>query len=310
MINEEEMYKVYTICNDFCTNLDKVLVGLENVKRVTVASMLCDTNSKILLIGNTGVGKTTLAKSLENNFISEYISIISDLLPSDIQKQLKDKSNMQFLHLGEINRANGRVQSAFIDLFSENQINIGGVSYPFSDYYVFATRNTEDISGIFNIPYAIYDRFDVSIFYDDLTDDEIRNLIFGNFEPAITEKFLSLKDLQFTKEVVKKFPVDKASEDVMMEACKIINNMEINHQKLFSGPNIRARKFLLKLAKLNAIINGRNKILPSDIVDYVEYVYRHRVNQNVAMMEDENVLKEFKKAKSQIAAIKRQRIRK
>lgn len=308
-MNEEEFNKVYTICNDFCTNLDKILIGQENVKRITVASMLCDTNSKFLLIGNTGVGKTTLAKSLANHFNSEKIAITSDLLPSDIQEQLKDKRDMQFLHIDEFNRASGKVQSAFIELFSEKQMTIGGIKYPFSDFYVFATQNSADIAGIFNVPQAMYDRFDVSIFFEELTGQEKRNLIFSDFAPTVSNFSLSLNDLQFTKDVVQRFSIDQKSEDIMMKSFQIIDNMRIERQKLFAGSNIRAHKFLLKLAKLNAIINGRNYILSSDIVDYVNYVYRHRINQNVAVMDDENVLECFEKTKDRIEDIKRQRIR-
>lgn len=304
--------KVMETYQSTISSLDEVLIGQKNVKKVIASSILCDSNSKILLTGNTGTGKTTLSKFLGSSFCLERISVTSDMIPSDIQEQLRNKPRMNFLQIDEFNRASGKVQSAFIELFAEKQMSIGGVQYKFDDFYVFATQNSADISGIFNVPQAVYDRFDVNVYFDDLTEEEKRFLLFSEFEPA-TMSSLSLEELKLCKIAVSKFQSGKSKgeikkdEDVMMKAFEIIDSMTMKEKKMFAGSNIRAHKFALKLAKINALANGRNYLLSADIADFVNYLYMHRIDQNIARIGDYEVEERFYDVKQQILSIKRRK---
>ena len=127
MITDRHIEGVVRVYNSTISTLDQVLVGQRKVKKVVATALMCDTNSKILLTGNTGVGKTTLSNFLASSFCSERISVTSDMIPSDIQEQLKKNSAMQFLQVDEFNRASGKVQSTFIELFAEHQMSVAGV---------------------------------------------------------------------------------------------------------------------------------------------------------------------------------------
>ena len=81
--------------------------------------------------------------------------------------------------------------------------------------------------------------------------------------------------------------------------------MALDGQRLFGGSNIRAHKFALKLAKLTALRNGRSQIFPSDIVDFVNYIYMHRIDQNIACIGEKQVLDKFDEVKSKILSMKR-----
>lgn len=117
----DNINKVIQIYENTILALNQVLVGQDEVKKVVASSILSDTNSKILLTSNTGMGKTTLANYLASGFNSERISVTSDMIPSDIQEQLKRNTNLNFLHIDEFNRASGKVQSTFIELFAKNK---------------------------------------------------------------------------------------------------------------------------------------------------------------------------------------------
>lgn len=304
----EKLKKVGEIYYSMLHELDNVLIGQKEVKRIISAAMLCDNNSHILLTGNTGMGKTTLTNYLASNFNKERISVTSDMIPSDIQGQLMSKPNMNFLQIDELNRASGKVQSTFIELLAEKQMSIDGKIITFNDFYVLATQNSADISGIFNVPQAVYDRFDINIYFEDLfknlSDEEKRKLFFSNFEPAMKSN-LNMEDITFTKNAVNQFEINRNDEKIILQAFDIINDMSLNEKKLFAGSNIRAHKFAIKLAKLSAMADGRTYILPTDIAEFIYYVYMHRIDQNVARMNDDNVLDVFEDTQNEILSLKR-----
>ena len=305
-MEKSSIERVNQIYHSVLSSLDDVLIGQTNVKKVIAASILCDLNSRILLIGNTGTGKTTLSNYLASSFKSERISITSDMLPSDVQNQLKTKRDLELLQVDELNRASGKVLSAFIELFAEKQLSIAGEKYEFHDFYVLATQNSADISGTFNVPQAVYDRFDVNIYFENLSDSEKRQLFFNDFESPIKSN-INENDLHFTKTTVDEFKTKKSDEDLMMQIFGLIDEMKINGQKLFAGSNIRAHKYALRIAKLVALSNERDYILSSDIAEFINYVYMHRINQNVAIIGEEKVLSIFEDVQKKILAVKRKR---
>lgn len=300
VLNAEKVY------NDTILMLDKVLVGQDSVKQAVASALLCDKNSKMLFVGDTGVGKTTLAKALARGFNSERISVTSDLLSTDIQSQLMNRADLNLLYIDEFNRANGRVQSSFIELFEEKQITINGRPINFGDFYVLATQNSADIAGIFNVPQAIYDRFDISLYFEKLTDNEMRTLLFNNFVPLETV-FVPNESISQTTAAVANFPIDEKDQNLFMDAVKIIDGLQYGENRLFAGSNIRAHRFALKLAKFTALRYGRSYILPSDIVCFIEYLYRHRIDQNIIGINNQDINQRFEQAKDEILALKRKK---
>lgn len=302
-INQNTLYEVGQIYDSTMEALDGVLVGQENVKRTVASAILCCTNSRILFIGNTGMGKTTLANFLASNFNNERISVTSDMIPSDIQEQLKSNPNLQFLQIDEFNRASGKVQSSLIELLAENKLTIGGKIYPFNDFYVVATENNADIAGIFNVPQAVYDRFDVSISFETLTEMEKREILFGNFEPVF-KKQLNINAIEYTKDAVDSLNISESDKNLMMKVFNIIDALTYNDKKLFGGSNIRAHRFAIRLAKFNALIDGRTRIKPRDLADFINYLYAHRIDQNIARMDDTRVQERFDDARTRILKLR------
>ncbi len=301
---EQEIEKVSDIYKKTLSNMDQVLIGQNDVKKIITSCLLCDTNSRILLSGSTGSGKTTVTNFLASSFNAHRISVTSDMIPSDIQGQLIKNPDMNFLHIDEFNRASGRVQSTFIELFAEKQISIDGKPYKFNDFYVFATQNSADVAGIFNVPEAVYDRFDVYVPFGYLTTSEKKELLFSDFEPA-KESNISYEDILTTKSAVDNFRINPKDQDMIMEIFDIIDSIECNERQLFAGSNIRAHKFALKLAKLMALSKGRNHILPDDIANFINYLYMHRIDQNIARIGEEKVIDRFDVAKDKILRLKK-----
>ena len=304
IINKDTLYKISDIYDKTISSFNSVLIGQEKVKKVVASSLLCDRNARMLFTGSTGIGKTTLANFLASSFNAERISVNSDLLPSDIHEQLIDKPDLQLLQVDEFNRASGKVQSSFIELFAENQMTVMGKKYTFNDFYVIATQNNVDIAGIFNVPQAIYDRFDVSISFDTLSSEEMRMILFTDFKPLYVE-YIDFADIEFTKLAVDSFKMKKEDMDLLMKIFNIINAMVYNDRNLFSGPNIRAHAFAIKLAKFNALADGRDYIKPCDLADFINYLYMHRIDQNVKILHDGEIQERFYDARNNILSLRR-----
>lgn len=286
-------------------DLDDVLVGQSVVKKAVTSALLCDKNCRVLFTGNTGVGKTTLTNYLASNFAhSERISVTSDLLPSDIQTRLTSNPEMDFLHIDELNRASGKLQSAFIELFAEKQISTLDKKIEFGDFYVFATQNSTDIAGTFNVPSALYDRFSINVYFSFLSEMEKRRLLFGGFKPAKTGN-ISMADIDYTTDAIDSFDLSQIDQNILMNIFNIIDSMNVGGNPIFSGSNIRAHEFAIKMAKINALADNRDYILPTDLADYIVSLYLHRINQNEFSFDDPVIHSQFKNARKRILGTRR-----
>ena len=183
-------------------------------------------------------------------------------------------------------------------------MTVMGKKYTFNDFYVIATQNNTDIAGIFNVPQALYDRFDVSISFDTLSGEEMRMILFTDFKPLYSEH-IDFLDIEFTKLAVDSFKINKKDMDLLMKIFNIINAMVYNDKNLFAGPNIRAHAFAIKLAKFNALIDGRDYIKPCDLADFINYLYMHRIDQNVKILHDGEIQEIFDDARNNILSLRR-----
>src|SRR3989337_1943104 len=123
--------------SDFATrlreNIQKVIVGKDEVIDLTLAAVLCE--GHLLIEDVPGIGKTTMARALAASLGCTFrrIQFTPDLLPSDVtglywfnQKnqdfEFKPGPVMsQVVLADEINRATPRTQSALLEAMQERQ---------------------------------------------------------------------------------------------------------------------------------------------------------------------------------------------
>ncbi len=289
--------------------LDTLLVGQKKAKDVITAALLCDKNSHILLMGMPGTGKSTISNNIARNFDSKKISITSDLLPSDILAAIINKKDtLQTLQLEELNRASGKVLSVLIELLADNKITCESGEVGFSDFYVIATQNDSEIAGIFDVPLAVYDRFDVSINMEDLTFEELEQVLF-EYKAVVEKANFDLKNVvDVTSKAVADFVFDKEDRRVIMEATRELDTKTFSNQRLFGSSNIRGHQFAMKMAALHAYVAGREWIMPDDIADYINNIYRHRINQFLLKMHDEQASTAMEEIRKKVLNIERDNV--
>ncbi|MFZ3191582.1 MAG: AAA family ATPase, partial [Moraxellaceae bacterium] len=140
--------------------------------RLSIACLLA--GGHLLLQDLPGMGKTTLAESLSRVLGLEYrrVQFTSDMLPADIlglsifnpeRQQFEFRAGpifTQILLADEINRSSPKTQSALLEAMEERQVSQDGVTRALpAPFFVIATQNPLQQSGVYPLPESQLDRF-------------------------------------------------------------------------------------------------------------------------------------------------------
>ena len=157
----------------------RVIVGQDAMLERLLVSLLA--GGHVLLEGVPGLAKTltvkTLAAVLGGSF--RRIQFTPDLVPADLvgtRIYRPDTATFEtelgpvfanFLLADEINRAPAKVQSALLEVMQEQQVTIGGTTYPVPrPFLAMATQNPIESEGTYPLPEAQIDRFLMKIVVD------------------------------------------------------------------------------------------------------------------------------------------------
>ncbi|KAF5065779.1 ATPase family protein [anaerobic digester metagenome] len=270
-------------------NVRKVIVGKDNEIIDILKGIL--SGGHILIEDLPGLGKTTIVKALARTMDLSFsrIQFTPDLLPSDItgisiynQKEMnfEFRPGPVFANLvlaDEINRTSPKTQSALLEVMEETQVSEGAVSYQLEKpFVVLATQNPIEYEGTFNLPEAQLDRFmmKTSIGYPDkeqemniLKNFRVRNPL-DELEPAVTRQ-----DILHLMDQVRQVEVADAINDYIVrlaEETRTSNYLTI-------GVSPRASLALMRLSQAQALIEGRDYVIPEDVKYNVMLCFPHRV---------------------------------
>ena len=270
-------------------NVRKVIVGKDNEIIDILKGIL--SGGHILIEDLPGLGKTTIVKALARTMDLSFsrIQFTPDLLPSDItgisiynQKEMnfEFRPGPVFANLvlaDEINRTSPKTQSALLEVMEETQVSEGAVSYQLEKpFVVLATQNSIEYEGTFNLPEAQLDRFmmKTSIGYPDkeqemniLKNFRVRNPL-DELEPAVTRQ-----DILHLMDQVRQVEVADAINDYIVrlaEETRTSNYLTI-------GVSPRASLALMRLSQAQALIEGRDYVIPEDVKYNVMLCFPHRV---------------------------------
>jgi MoxR-like ATPase len=270
-------------------NIEKVIIGkryeVYNIMKGVIA------NGHILIEDVPGVGKTTLVKALAKSLSLSYsrVQFTPDLLPSDITGiSIYNQRTMEFefrkgpifaniVLADEINRTSPKTQSALLEVMEEKQVSEGNNTFVLDKpFFVLATQNPIESEGTFVLPEAQLDRFiiKVSIGYPDKRDEASILKIYRNNQPL--EEIESVAGAEDILELQKQARAVHASDEIN-EYIASIADATRNNKYLILGSSTRASLALLKVAQANALINGRDYVIPEDVRENALLVLSHRV---------------------------------
>ncbi len=269
----------------------KVLVGQENLVRGLVIASL--TGGHVLLEGVPGIAKTTGAKLFSRAVGLEYsrVQMTPDLLPADITGtriyrqgtgEFETERGPIFANVmlaDEINRATPKTQSALLEAMQEEQVTIDGdeMELP-TPFLVIATQNPIEMEGVFSLPEAQRDRFQLKVTVGTPERDDERAILDrfdenpglgpGDIRPVVNTQTL-MQCRETVADVYVAAPVKEYALDLVAETRA--------HEAIEHGASPRATISFLDAGKGLAAIDGRGYVIPDDLKTLARQVLAHRL---------------------------------
>ena len=279
---------VYEIKNEIA----QVIIGQYKMVDLLLIGLLCD--GHILIEGVPGVAKTLTAKLMAKIIDADFsrLQFTPDLMPSDVvgtsvfnprEGDFKFKSGPIFSNIvliDEINRAPAKTQAALFEVMEERQVTVDGITHQMRfPFLVLATQNPIEQEGTYRLPEAQLDRFlfKIEVGYPTLQEEiSILNRQQGKTQTEMIEgvrKLLTPHEIQHYRKQVQSIII----EPKLVEFIARIVNETRNNPALYLGASPRASLAILRSAKANAAIKGRDFVTPEDIVEMAPHVLRHRI---------------------------------
>jgi MoxR-like ATPase len=274
----------------------KVIVGQDHmVERMLVALLA---RGHCLLEGVPGVAKTlavqTLADVVGGSFVR--IQFTNDLVPSDIVGTRVYRASREtfdielgpifanFVLADEINRAPAKVQSALLEVMSEKQVSLGGVTHRLPDpFLVLATQNPIESEGVYPLPEAQRDRFLMKINVPYPTAGEELEIVRRMgvrppraervLDPGVLTRLQERADEVFVHHAI----IDYAVRLVLASRSPVEHGLPDLAGLLTYGASPRASLGLVAAARALALLRGRDYAVPDDVRAVALDVLPHRL---------------------------------
>ncbi|HET9897980.1 MAG TPA: MoxR family ATPase [Streptosporangiaceae bacterium] len=265
-------------CAAVLAELGRAIIGQRQALELVLTGILA--GSHILLEDLPGLGKTLTARSFARVLGLDFtrIQFTPDLLPSDvIGAPLYDQRSgemvfragpvfTQLLLADEINRTPPKTQAALLEAMGENQVSVDGQTRPLPvPFIVIATANPIEYEGTYDLPEAQLDRFGMRLRFGYLQpDDEVlmlrrridRAAPEVTLTPVITPgELLAMRDSLERVEI---------SPELVEYVVALIGATRA-HSQIQVGASPRGGLFIMQLARGQAVLRGRDYVIPDDI---------------------------------------------
>jgi MoxR-like ATPase len=271
--------------------LSRAIIVDRDVLRTVLTGVVA--RGHVLLEDVPGTGKTLTARSLATTLGLSFnrIQFTPDLLPADITGTFifeETTGDFEFnegplfanvILADEINRASPKTQAALLEAMEEGQVTVDGRTFPLPEpFFVIATQNpVESGEGTFPLPEAQKDRFLVkdSLGYPD-TEGE-RELLDrrgarDTGTPTVSQR-LDPAEVRAVQSVPESVRVDDAVKDYIVELVQATRNDD----RIDVGVSPRGCQRLFEVARAWAALDGRDYVIPDDVVDVAHPTLDHRL---------------------------------
>ena len=275
--------------NNLIESVESVIVGKTEIVKLLIVGLL--TNGHILIEDVPGLGKTMLSLALAKSIIGEFkrIQFTPDLLPSDVTGGFvynpksgdfdfkKGPIFANILLADEINRTNPRTQSAFLECMQEYKVTADGKTFVLPQpFMVIATQNPIEYHGTYPLPESQLDRFLMQINMGYIPIEEEVRVISAQKKRHPVEDIkpvLELGKILELQETVKNIQV---TQNILEYIVKLVSaSRKKGEIKLGASP--RASIALMKASCAWALLDGRDYVIPDDVIKLLPRVLKHRI---------------------------------
>ena len=271
-------------------SINEIVLDKPDVVKLAVACLLA--NGHLLLQDLPGMGKTTLAHAIANHLGLSFnrVQFTSDMLPADILGISLYKTDTgtfefkpgpifcQLLLADEINRSSPKTQSALLEAMEERQVSQDGVTRKLPEpFFVIATQNPTQQSGVFILPESQLDRFLMCLSLGYPSVNAERELLLGKDRRQMLSQITPMLDTQSLQQA------QAQAKDVYM-ADVVIDYLQrlvakTRESRDYHGLSTRGVLALKQAAQAFAYLGGYNEVTPEDIQAVFAAVVDHRLGQ-------------------------------
>ncbi len=311
-LTDKDVQRAHQLAERLRLRFAQTLVGQNMLRESLIVTLVA--GGHILIESVPGLAKTTAAQTLATSVSATFkrIQCTPDLMPSDlVGTQVYDFASQRFttqigpIHanfvlLDEINRSNAKTQSAMLEAMAEGATTIGGerIALP-KPFMVIATQNPIEQEGTFTLPEAQMDRFMMkAVMTYPSADEEHRVLAMLTRRgtdtvdlDTISHDALSIADVEFLRDAARRVHVSDAIMEYAVDLAATTRGAGSHPvQGLDSlvrlGASPRASIALVRIGQAQALLTGRDYVIPEDVKSFVHEVLRHRIMLTFEAMAD------------------------
>jgi len=295
----------------FEREVQTVVVGMDDaVRKITLAIL---SRGHVMLEGDVGVGKTTLLKAVARGLGGAYERIEGtiDLMPNDLVYHtyindqglpqvdpgpiLKHGEMLSVFFFNEVNRARPQVHSLLLRVMAERSLTAFNREHYFPYLQIFADRNRVEREETFEIPSAARDRFLMELHIAAPRDSVLLEQLM--FDPrfhdvdrlidAIRPGTLPYREIPEIAPVIQsQVTATETLRAYALDLWEATRNPEKYGVRLsdtdmsrliMAGASPRGMSMVMRAARVNAWIEGRDHLIPEDLHAVFRETVGHRV---------------------------------
>ncbi|MGI8571769.1 MAG: AAA family ATPase [Solirubrobacteraceae bacterium] len=285
-----ELHEVAVRARRMVDELERVIVGKREALELALAALLAD--GHVLIEDNPGLAKTLFARSFASVTGMRFsrVQFTPDLMPSDVTgASIFNQRTAEFefrpgpvftnvLLADEINRAPPKTQAALLEAMQERQVTTDERTRPLDrPFLVLATQNPIEYEGTYPLPEAQLDRF-------------LIRMRIGYPSAEAELEILERRVQRRTEEVQLEGVVDRDELIAMQAAIEGVHVAPSIGQYIVAlvgstrrnpsvhvGASPRGTLALMKLARVKAIQDGREFVVPDDVKAAAVPALAHRL---------------------------------
>jgi MoxR-like ATPase len=267
--------------------ISKVIIGKDDIKEALILALI--TGGHILIEGQAGSAKTKLASTFSRVVGGTFkrIQLTPDLMPADITgfylyspsgnpQLIKGPIFANVVVADELNRTTPRTQAALLEAMQEQQVTIERETFTLEKpFMVIATQLKAGSEGTYPLTDVQVDRFLLRIWSNHPSSEEEQNVLanIDKIDIPKVQPVTNAEEIIGIQELAKTIHVSPLINQYIVA---LINHLR-NNPEIQNGPSTRGSIALYKCARVLAMLDGRNFVIPDDVQHLIYLALEHRI---------------------------------